>query len=278
MHRPAHVNHGNTEDGGQRRARWSSLARTASRAQPAAPSAQAAPPPSAPREHLPAHPSSLLAARTAPPQRAGAPQRSPHRPSSARWSTPAQPAPPLLSADVEPTCVSREVKHTCAQHRRVVGVSRSVSALPAVPRQLLHGRHHRGDLGAAPFWLPTSHGPNRAVGAIGDGLRPTWCRASRSSWRSGRSGMGSGPLGAAHRGPPGGRGDRGWAQAHLVLRMAVLLAVGAVGKVGDGLRPTWCCAWRSSWRSGKASDDGLLGRQMAGGAVRRLTSHRRSPL
>jgi len=54
-----------------------------------------------------------------------------------------------------------------------------------VPRQLLHGRHHRGDLGAASFWLPTSHGPNRA-----------------------------------------GRGGRGWAQAHLVPRIAVLLAVG----------------------------------------------------
>jgi len=51
---------------------------------------------------------------------------------------------------------------------------------------------------------------------------------------------------------PGGRG-RGWAQAHLVPRIAVLLAVGAVG-VGDGLRPTWCRASRSSWRSGKASD------------------------
>jgi len=28
-----------------------------------------------------------------------------------------------------------------------------------VPRQLLHGRHHRGDLGATSFWLSTSHGP-----------------------------------------------------------------------------------------------------------------------
>jgi len=35
------------------------------------------------------------------------------------------------------------------------------------------------------------------------------------------------------------------AQAPWVLRMAVRLAVGAVG-VGDGLRPTGCRAWLSS--------------------------------
>ena len=200
MHRPAHVNHGNTADGGQRRARRSSLARTASRAQPRGPlsagrttslsAARASP--SAP-EQPPHSPHHL-------PQRARAPQRSPHRPSSARPSTPAQPAPPLLStpehpsaartappqrADVEPTCVSREVKHTCAQHRRVVGVSRSVSALPACPPP-------------ASAWPPPPRRSRRRVLLV--------AYQSRSEpGRSGRSGMGSGPLGAAHRGPPGGR-------------------------------------------------------------------------
>ena len=237
MHRPAHVNHGNTADGGQRRARRSSLARTASRAQPRGPlsagrttslsAARASP--SAP-EQPPRSPHHL-------PQRARAPQRSPHRPSSARPSTPPQPAPPLLSA-----LMLSSRAYPARSNTRVLNIGGLLASVARyrryqlVPRQLLHGRHHRGDLGAAPF-----------------GCLPVTVLTGRS----GRvSGMG---------------------QAHLVPRIAVLLAVGAVG-VGDGLRPTWCRASRSSWRSGKASDDGLLGRQMAGGAVRRLTSHRRSPL
>gem|GEM_PF-4802396 len=242
MHRPAHVNHGNTADGGQRRARRSSLARTASRAQPRGPlsagrttslsAARASP--SAP-EQPPRSPHHL-------PQRARAPQRSPHRPSSARPSTPAQPAPPLLSA-----LMLSPRAYPARSNTRVLNIGGLLASVARYRRyQLVPASFCMAATTAAisaprPFGcLPVTvrTGP---VGAVGDGLRPTWCRASRSSGRS-------------------------------------VGKIGKVGKVGDGLRPTWCRASRSSWRSGKASDDGLLGRQMAGGAVRRLTSHRRSPI
>ena len=194
MHRPAHVNHRNTADGGQRRARRSSLARTASRAQPEAPSAQAAPPPSA---------HSSISQRT----RAASSQPAP--PPSARSSTPAQPAPPLLSA-----LMLSPRAYPATSNTRVLNIGGLLASV---------ARYRRYQLSPASFCMAAT---TAAISAP----RPFGCLpVTVLTGRSGRSGMGSGPLGAAHGGPPGGRGGRegrGWAQAHLVLRMAVLLAVG----------------------------------------------------